>query len=268
MKKVLLVTNQEKEGSCKLAHRAMKYLKDHCEIVGECSSFDEDLNRFGADFAITFGGDGTVLNAVRRFGTTQIPIITVNLGRLGFLAEVNPDDLESMLNKFLEGKVRVSERMRLQVDILRNGENIFTQLALNEISFISVNCGRVCTLNLAIDGRHLTTISGDGLVVSTATGSTAYALSAGGPILSHLLSSMVIVPVCAHRLTNRPLVISKHEKLQVSGLSSISCDGINSLPITASDTVHIKCSSSPALLITCSKESRYDTLRRKLNWGE
>ena len=101
MQKVLLITNPDKDGSCKLARQAIKYLDGKCEIVGEISSFDEDLSIFNADFAIIFGGDGTVLNAIRRFGTDQIPIITVNLGRLGFLAEVNPEDLEVMLDNYL-----------------------------------------------------------------------------------------------------------------------------------------------------------------------
>lgn len=268
MQKVLLIPNSEKEGSCELAHRATKFLKDRCEVVGECSSFDEDLTRYNADFAITFGGDGTVLNAVRRFKREQIPIITVNLGRLGFLAEVNPEDLEGILKKYLEEQVNISHRMRLLVEVKRDGRTIFSQLALNEVAFMSLKCGRICTLNVAVDGRHLTTISGDGLVVSTATGSTAYALSAGGPILSSLLKSMLLVPVCAHRLTNRPLVLSQHEHLTINGLATISCDGINSLQLIKGDTVEIGCSNSPALIVTCGKDSRYDTLRRKLNWGE
>ncbi len=268
MQKVLLITNPDKDGSCKLANQATKFLEGKCEISGKISSFDEDLSKFNADFAIIFGGDGTVLNAIRRFGTDQIPLITVNLGRLGFLAEVNPEDLEIMLEKYLSEQITISERMRLEITVIRNNTTIFHQLALNEISFFSAECGRICTLNITVDNLHLTSISGDGLVVSTATGSTAYALSAGGPILNPTLKSMLLVPVCAHRLTNRPLVLSRHEILSVTGPSTISCDGINSLKLTNSDIVKIKCSNSPAMIVTCSKEGRYDTLRQKFNWGE
>ncbi len=268
MQRVLLISNPEKYGTSELVNRAEKFLNGKCDIIAEVSSFDEDLTRFNADFAIIFGGDGTVLNAIRRFGTEQIPVITVNLGKLGFLAEINPEELEKMLEKYLAGSVNISERMRLQIKVLRNQKTIFTQLALNEISFFSLNCGRICTLNIAVDQQHLTSISGDGLVVATATGSTAYALSAGGPIMNPTLKSMLLVPVCAHRLTNRPLVLSRHEELSISGPASISCDGINSMRLTEADIVQVRCSDSPALIVTYSQESRYDTLRRKLNWGE
>ncbi len=268
MQKVLLITNPDKKGSCLQAERARQYLKDKCEIIAEIPSFDEELSKFSADFAITFGGDGTVLNAIRRFGTDQIPIITVNLGRLGFLAEVNPQDLEKMLEKYLHGHINISERIRLKIEVFRAEKLIFSEFALNEVSFFSASCGRICTLNIDVDDMHLTTISGDGLVVATATGSTGYALSAGGPILNPTLKSMILVPVCAHQLTNRPLVLSRHETLCISGKSTISCDGIKSLLITPGDTVKVKCSNFPAKIVTCSRENRYNTLRQKLNWGE
>ena len=268
MRKALLITNPEKNRSAELALRTRKYLKLHGVETCESCSFDEDLTAFKADFAITFGGDGTVLNTVRRLSSKQIPIITVNLGRLGFLAEVNPEDIEFMLKKYLQGNIVTSSRMRLCVKLFRNGEVLYQQFALNEVSFVSQERGRVCNLNIEIDNRRLTEISGDGLIVATATGSTAYSLSAGGPILSTLLKSMLLVPVCAHRLTNRPLVLSKHEKLSINGRSTMSCDGIHSLKLQENDFVEICCSDYPAEIVTCSKANRYDTLRRKLNWGE
>ena len=268
MQRVLLVTNPDKEGSCALATRSKQYLNGRCEVLTEISSFDEDLSRLNADFAIIFGGDGTVLNAVRRFGTAQIPLITVNLGHIGFLAEVNPDDLEIMLEKFLTGNTSLSERMRLKIEVERNGQTIFSQLALNEISFFSPSCGRLCTLHVCVDDMHLTSISGDGLIVATATGSTAYALSAGGPVLNPAMKSMLLVPVCPHRLSNRPLVLSHQERLSIQGTSTISCDGIRSLHITREDTVTVSDADNPAKIVTCSEANRYTTLRQKLNWGE
>ena len=257
MQKVLLITNPDKEGSCKLAARSKEYLNGKCEIVAEISSFDEDLSPFNADFAIIFGGDGTVLNAVRRFGTAQIPLITVNLGHIGFLAEVNPNDLELMLEKYLTGSTTLSERMRLKIEVHRDDKVIFSQMALNEVSFFSSRCGRVCTLNVSIDNMHLTSISGDGLIVATATGSTAYALSAGGPVLNPSMKSMLLVPVCPHRLSNRPLVLSHHEKLSIKGTSAISCDGIRSLQLTQQDRVIVSGTDSPAKIVTCNRANRY-----------
>lgn len=268
MRRALLITNPEKNRSAELALRTKRYLQNHGVDICESYSFEEDLTVFNADFAVTFGGDGTVLNAVRRLGTKQIPLITVNLGRLGFLAEVNPEDIELMLKKYLEGNIDITFRMRLCVRLVRGDKILYKQFALNEVSFISPERGRICHLNIEVDGKRLTEISGDGLIIATATGSTAYSLSAGGPILSPFIKSMLLVPVCPHRLTNRPLVLSKHEKLRINGKATISCDGIHSLDLKNSDYIEICCSDYPAEIVTSNKANRYDILRRKMNWGE
>lgn len=268
MKKALIIANPEKERATELAAKSCEILSSCCEIVAEISSFDQDLSGYNADFAVVLGGDGTVLNAVNRLGQLQIPLITVNLGRLGFLAEIAPENLRITLEKFCQGELNISKRMLLECKISRDDKIIWSGLALNEFAFISPIHGRMCHLQLSVDCEGLTEIAGDGAVVSTPTGSTAYALSAGGPILNPELRGILLVPVCPHRLSNRPLVLGENEVLSVTGESILNCDGHEKMTLQNGDTAIISCSEISAKIVLAEKCGRYDVLRRKLGWGE
>ena len=265
--KALLVTNPQKEQARGLCRRARNHLAGCCEIEEAEESFASPLEKHNADFAIVFGGDGTVLNTVTRLGARQIPLITVNLGRLGFLAEVVPSELEHAIDNFLAGRTRVSRRMLLRARIKRGAETVWEGDALNEFAFVSAEHGRMCRLDLDIDGCGLTQSSGDGVIAATPTGSTGYALSAGGPILNPEIEAMLLVPICPHRLSNRPLVFAQNEVLGVRGRCLLSRDGRKECQIEEGDVAEVFCSDNYAQIVLGKSCGQYDILRHKLGWG-
>ncbi len=266
--KALLVANPFKERAGALAAQMRTFLSGRCELVPEEESVGESLEECGADFAVVFGGDGTVLHTVARLGARQIPLVTVNLGRLGFLAEITPDEVESALLRVLAGQAVVSHRMMLQGRVLREDEVRWCGHCLNEFAFLPSGQGRMSRLRLTVDASGLTEIAGDGLLLSTPTGSTGYAMSAGGPILSPELEAMLLVPVCPHRLSHRPLVFSRNESVCVRGRGNLTCDGRKVVELTEEDRTEVACSQLYAQLVVGDCCGRYDILRRKLGWGE
>ncbi len=268
MKKIILVANPEKEMARELSLQAAEFLNGKAEVVCRDYSFDEPLEDIEADVAVVFGGDGTVLNTVMRLGRKQIPLLTVNLGRLGFLAEIGPEELLPDLERVLAADFSVSERMLLEATVVRSGEIIWQGRCLNEFAFVTAEHGRMCHLSLEVDCGHLINTAGDGVLVATATGSTGYSLSAGGPILNPELRAALLVPLCPHLLSNRPLVLGEYETLVVSGESIISCDGQKVCVLDGSERVSITCSEISAKIILRSDCGRYDILKQKLGWGE
>lgn len=266
--KALLVANPFKERALALAESTRAFLGGRCDLVPQEESEGESLEGCGADFAVVFGGDGTVLHTVARLGLRQIPLVTVNLGRLGFLAEITPEEVESTLVRVLAGQARVSRRMMLQGRVLNEDEVRWSGHCLNEFAFLPSGQGRMSRLRLAVDASGLTEIAGDGLLLSTPTGSTGYALSAGGPILSPELEAMLLVPICPHRLSHRPLVFAQKECVCVQGRGNLTCDGRKVVELTEEDRTEISCSGLYAQLVVGNCCGRYDILRRKLGWGE
>lgn len=267
MKRVLLVANQEKDRAIELAAQTREFLRGRAEIVEADEVVGGCLGQAGADLAVVFGGDGTVLDTVKRLGERQIPLLTINLGRLGFLAEVSPERINADLERVLAGDYKISRRMMLEAEVLRGGEVEWQGRSLNEFAFITPEHGRMCHLNLGVDCGHLITTAGDGVLVATATGSTGYALSAGGPILNPELRAALLVPLCPHLLSNRPLVLGEHETLTVSGNSIISCDGRKVHRLDEQSQANVRCSEISAQIILGSDCGRYDVLRKKLGWG-
>lgn len=266
--RVLLVANPQKEQALTLARQAHERLAQHGVEIIEDSTIDAPLHPHAADFAIVFGGDGTVLNAVRRLGAWQIPLITVNLGKLGFLAEINPAELDAAIENFLTHKIRLSPRMLIETRVSLGGVLRWSGYCLNEFAFLAAEHGRMCHLQLAVDGAKLTEVSGDGLIVATPTGSTGYALSAGGPILNPELRAMLLAPICPHRLSNRPLVLGENETLMVRGRCQLNADGRPAFDMVEEETAQIACSTVEAQFVLGTCCGRYDILRRKLGWGE
>lgn len=263
-KRILIIANPHKPAAIKLARQVYKQLAPAHQLFFADGSEKIDKT-IKPDFAIVFGGDGTVLHAVRNLDTAQVPLLTVNLGRLGFLAEVTPPALPAMLAQVLRGKYRVVERILLKV-VIHDGKKKSTHYVLNEAAFSPLERGKMCRLTLSIDDKYLTEINGDGLIIATPTGSTAYALSAGGPILNPEMHAMLLVPICPHHLAHRPLVLGAEEKLGVRGTAMLSLDGETiQQPIT---TTEISCSTRHAKIILGENDARYDILRQKLGWGK
>ena len=218
-------------------------------------------------FAIVIGGDGTILRAARFYSKYDVPVFGINLGRLGFLSQAKPDDTEFAISKILEGQFKLEERLMLTA---LNGK----LSALNDIVIKGESFSRTSRLYVHINDKIVCDYLADGLIISTPTGSTAYTLSAGGPILVPSLKAMVIVPICPHTMNARPLVVPSTEKIQITTCQSkpklkISADGQIVLNINPSEKIEIQESQHKAKLLLLNVENNgfYSILREKLHWG-
>ena len=236
------------------------------------------LNRWelakGCDLAIVVGGDGTLLNAARSLAEANVPVLGVNLGRLGFLADVSPDEMHERLDEILAGQYDEEHRSLLHASVLRDGRSISESDALNDVVIHKWDIARMIEVDTTIDGRFLNSLRADGLIVATPTGSTAYALSGGGPILDPALKALVLVPICPHTLSNRPIVVSDQVdiKIAVRGDNSteaqITCDGQVNFELASGDQVHITRKDHDLRLIHPRDHDHFDIMRKKLRWAE
>jgi NAD+ kinase len=225
------------------------------------------------EVVIVLGGDGTLLSVARLVWTSKTPILGVNLGGLGFLTEIGLEELYPVLERVLGGDFEVDERDVLAVGVLRDGERKAEFTVLNDAVINKGALARIIDLELTIDGRYLTTFRSDGLIISTPTGSTAYNLSAGGPIVYPSLHTVIITPICPHTLTNRPIVIPDHVTVQATLKSReeeviLTLDGQIGFPLTYEDIVEIRSAQGKILLIKSPHRHYFELLREKLKWGE
>lgn len=225
------------------------------------------------DFVVVVGGDGTLLAAARGLAPHGVPLIGVNLGRLGFLVDISPADIATHLDEVLEGRYTEEERFILRATVLRQGEALFSQTAINDVVIHRSNATSMIEIVTHIDGVFLNSQRSDGLIVSTPTGSTAYALSAGGPILSPSLNALVLAPINPHTLTNRPIVLDGRCRVGISFRPSkhfsaqVVCDNIPSPGLEIDDTVEILKEARPFRLLHPVGYDFYEILRAKLNWS-
>ncbi|MFO1349825.1 MAG: NAD(+) kinase [Gammaproteobacteria bacterium] len=219
------------------------------------------------------GGDGTLLNAARSLVDCQVPILGVNLGRLGFLADVSPLEMNNRLDEILAGQFREDERSLLHAEVLRAERSVTQADALNDVVVHKRDVARMIEIEVFVDDRFLTAYRADGLIISTPTGSTAYALSGGGPIVYPALEAVVLVPICPHTLTQRPIVLGADSAIEVRVLESntthiqATCDGQISLAITPGDRVLIRPKRRKIRLIHPLGHDYFRLLRAKLSWG-
>ncbi|MCG6316459.1 NAD(+) kinase [Vibrio alginolyticus] len=226
-----------------------------------------------ADLAIVVGGDGNMLGAARILSRFDVPVIGVNRGNLGFLTDLNPDDFQASLQAVLDGEYIEEERFLLEAEVHRHGQIKSHNAALNEAVLHPGQIAHMIEFEVYIDESFAFSLRADGLIVSTPTGSTAYSLSGGGPILSPSLNAISLVPMFPHTLSSRPLVVDgkRRIKLVVSpenrGIQEVSCDGQVSLPVTPGDEIHIYQSPNVLKLIHPKDYSYYHVLRNKLGWS-
>ncbi|EOX4809868.1 NAD(+) kinase [Vibrio alginolyticus] len=226
-----------------------------------------------ADLAIVVGGDGNMLGAARILSRFDVPVIGVNRGNLGFLTDLNPDDFQASLQAVLDGAYIEEERFLLEAEVHRHGQIKSHNAALNEAVLHPGQIAHMIEFEVYIDESFAFSLRADGLIVSTPTGSTAYSLSGGGPILSPSLNAISLVPMFPHTLSSRPLVVDgkRRIKLVVSpenrGTQEVSCDGQVSLPVTPGDEIHIYQSPNVLKLIHPKDYSYYHVLRNKLGWS-
>jgi len=222
---------------------------------------------------IVLGGDGTLLAVARAIGRRLVPILGVNLGALGFLAETDLADLFPTLEAVLEDRFRVEPRMRFEVSVDHAGTELARYLALNDAVIAKTELSRIVDLETRADGFEVTTYHADGLIVSTPTGSSAYSLSAGGPLLLPSFEAIVLTPICSHTLTQRPLVLSAASEIAIrvqdarGGVVHLTVDGQVGRELGAQDRVTVRRSEWPAQILVPKDRNRFQVMRTKLSWG-
>ncbi|MBM4136430.1 MAG: NAD(+)/NADH kinase [Nitrospira sp.] len=226
-----------------------------------------------SDVIIVLGGDGTMLNVCRLVGDKGIPILGINMGSLGFITEVPLDKRYDAVEKMLAGKCPVEERLMLSAHILRHGESIGEYVVLNDVVVNKGALARIIDLEVYINHTYVTSLNADGLIISTPTGSTAYSLAAGGPILYPTLNSIVLTPICPHTLTNRPIVLPDDVIIEIVLKSPredvfLTLDGQVGFSLRQDDVIEVNKSPFKAKILIHCKKDYFQILRTKLKWGE
>jgi NAD+ kinase len=226
-----------------------------------------------AELVIAVGGDGTLLYAARLAAPHGVPLIGVNRGRLGFLTDVMPQDMLPSVDLALAGKLQADHRPLLSAQLQRTGGEVAQAFALNDVVMQKHDTGRTLDFETRINGNFVNTHDGDGIIVASPTGSTAYALSCSGPILEPHLPAMVIVPICAHTLSDRPIVVAAHSVVEVTLLerpdtqANVTCDGMVLGELAPGDRLSITTATEQATLLHPPEHDYYKLLRSKLHWG-
>jgi NAD+ kinase len=226
------------------------------------------------DLVIVLGGDGTLLAVARAVGERRVPILGVNLGTLGFLAEISQDELFPTLEDVLAGRLRTETRMRLDVRVEHDGRELGRYLALNDAVIAKTALSRMIDLETWTDNVKVTTYHGDGVIAATPTGSSAYSLSAGGPLLLPGIGAIVLTPICPHALTQRPIVLPESCRVEIVVLDTrggevhLTVDGQVGRELREGDRVTLCASDVPLQMLVPPDRNRFEVMRNKLRWGE
>ncbi|MEI7473306.1 MAG: NAD(+)/NADH kinase [bacterium] len=268
-----IIYNIEHKGVEKVVEKLENALEKYCfnfvkKHISPTQQKEIEAFKLKVDLVIVVGGDGTFLAAARYFSKYNIPLLGINTGRLGFLAQIQTHEIEDGIEKILKGKFTVEERLMLQA----KSEQGQSYSALNDIVIRGSSITRTAKLFMYINEKHVCDYVADGLIISTPTGSTAYTLSAGGPVLHPNLNAFVIVPICPHALTARPLVVPASEKVRIELKSTnedflLTADGQKNITIKGSENIFIEKYNHNAKLISIENNNFYYILRNKLHWG-
>ncbi|HVN98623.1 MAG TPA: NAD(+)/NADH kinase [Steroidobacteraceae bacterium] len=226
-----------------------------------------------ADFMIAVGGDGTLLQAARLVAGREVPLLGINRGRLGFLTDVMPEDIAAGIDAVLDGHCAADARRLLEARLSRAEAGSARLLALNDIVLLRRETGRMLDFQTRVDGRYLNSHRGDGMVIATATGSTAYALSCGGPIVDPRLDVLVMAPICPHTLSDRPIVVPGDARIEISsldrgaGLAEVTCDGATLGDLQPGDKLEVSAAGGSIILLHPPGYDYFRLLRSKLRWG-
>jgi NAD+ kinase len=254
------------------AERLISEIESLVEVVKSDFTGNQDVSNVEADLAIVLGGDGSILRAARQMGHNQLPVLAVNLGRLGFLANISPDELPEVLKDYQNGLLAVAEHLMFECSLVQQGKEILRQLGLNEVAVLAGTPFSLININLYVDSELATTYSCDGLMISTPVGSTGHCLSAGGPILRQTMRAFVIMPISPHTLTNRPVIdtadrVYELEVPQPNAGTTAVADGRVMCRLQPGDRIRVEQSAAKFKLITGKGHGYYRTLRDKLGWG-
>ena len=272
IRRILVLGNASRAGVPEEAERLLPFLRDHVEIVHYDLKQESDLSCLTADLALVLGGDGAILRAARQMAYCQTPVLGVNLGKLGFLADVSPAELRACFAEVIAGRYRITRHVMYECFVGEDPAPADIHLGLNEVVVHTGPPFRILDLELSVDGEAVSGFSGDGLIVSTPVGSTGHSLSAGGPILGQELAAFVITPICPHALTNRPVVDASSKTYTIRIRRALSdahviIDGQTYLTAAPGQTVTIRQARVQFELVKVAGRSYYQTLRDKLRWG-
>src|SRR5712692_7245429 len=225
------------------------------------------------DLVIVLGGDGTLLATARALNRKPVPLLGVNLGGLGFLTVITRDELYPTLEQVLAGNFRTERRVQLEGEIIRADESLATFLALNDVVLNKGAIARILDFDVLVDGQFVSSYKSDGIIISTPTGSTAYSLAAGGPVTVPTVAAFIITPICAHTLSNRPLVVPDTVTIEVQlkiqrEAAYLTVDGQMGIAARSDDIVRIRKASSFVELVQPGHKNYFEILRQKLKWGE
>lgn len=283
IQRIGIIAKPQRESICEVVPVLQKWLRERnlevvcdretAQCLGQAGGISREEMSGRVDLLLVLGGDGTLLAAARALGERQAPILPVNLGQLGFLTSIKLSELYPVLEQVLSGNHRVSERVQLEAELWRKGASAGKYTALNDAVFTKTPLSRIMDFELSIDGIFVSKYRADGLIIATPTGSTAYSLSAGGPIVYPVLDAFIITPICTHTLTNRPLVVPDRFTLEMQfGTENetfyLTLDGQVGVELHTGDRVTLKKSPITVRLVRPMKKSYFEILRNKLKWGE
>jgi NAD+ kinase len=252
----------------------LAFAKGKAEVIASCGIERCTVDILQeADFVVVFGGDGSITSAARQLSRVNVPVIGVNLGKLGYLAEFNVEELKEFFPSLTSGKAHIDKRMMLACTISKKGQAQLSSVAINDVFITAGPPFKMIELKISVDGQPLAGCISDGLIISTPTGSTAYNLSAGGPVLSPKMEAMVINPICPHSLSFRPIVINVDSTVEVFGVrvnegTTVSIDGQVSRKLSSDDVVTIERHKGDFLVVNNPLRTQWDTLATKLSWAE
>ncbi|MHC4400644.1 MAG: NAD(+)/NADH kinase [Planctomycetota bacterium] len=270
--RVVLLGSGERSNVVEEADSLRPLIEQHVEIVASDFTGQADLSTVDADMAIVLGGDGSILRAAHQMGHRQLPVLAVNLGKLGFLADLSPGELIKVLEDLSVENLQVVEHLMFDCCVLRGSEVLVDEIGLNEVAVQTGPPFGLMDVDLYVDSELVTTYSCDGLIISTPVGSTAHSLSAGGPILRKDLQAFVISPISPHTLTNRPVVDSADRVYEMVVASArdgaaVLVDGRVLCEASSGDRIRVGRAEPRFQLVTAPGHTYYRTLREKLGWG-
>ncbi len=274
MKKVLILINISKDTSLTLSKEIASYLekKDYKIDFLSFDGFCDNTPFNDYEFVITLGGDGTVLYAARNSVDYDIPVFPINLGEFGFIASIQKTEWKKYLDLFLENKAICQERIMIQASLFRNNKIVAETYALNDVVISAKNTARTVALDVSYNKIHLCKLKSDGVIVSTATGSTAYSASAGGPIVEPSLNAFIFTPINSFSLSSRPIVLNGEGQLEIviqpcrTKEICMIVDGQEPVSLQANDIIKIKTIDKKIKLISSAEDNFYNALRSKMNW--
>ena len=282
MKKIGIFCKPKAPSAAKILGKLIPWLRNQnyyifldagtAAIISEASSHEKSEISQQSDLLIVLGGDGTLLGVARAAHPFKVPILAVNLGSLGFLAEISIEELYSTLKNILAGKFEIENRMLLNACIWRSKEKVEDHNVLNDVVINKGAVARVINLQVLVNGQYMTSYRADGLIIATPTGSTAYSLSAGGPIIHPSMHTLVLSPICPFTLTNRSILIPDQSIIQVKLAAEyddvrVTLDGQEGYDMKAEDILEIKKTKTTLQLIRGPNKNYYQILRDKLHWG-